>query len=52
MTSYNDVYLKNSVTLQGKSDKMHDTFNVEYRNIFKRIFRHYKRKIKLQKRID
>lgn len=51
MTSYNDVYLKNSVILEGKTDKMHDTFNVEYRHIFKRIFRHYKRKLNYRKEL-
>ncbi len=45
MTSYNDSYLKDSVVLNSGNDEMYETFKVEYRHIFKRIYRYYKRKL-------
>lgn len=40
MVSYNDSYLKDSVELDSTNDVAHETFNVEYRSLLKRIRRY------------
>lgn len=49
MISYNDSYLKDTVTLDNKHEEMYPTFEVEYRNIIKRIKASYKRLIDFRK---
>lgn len=49
MLSYNDSYLKDGVILDNSRERMHDTFDVEYRSLFKRIKAYYKRKIAFRK---